>query len=599
MTAASVTELSGAVASPPRGNARQWQSAALWLRHEGVYALLSCLIPLICVLIAKPFAKAGFNDDWSYSHIALKLAETGRFQYDSYGSPMLLSQSIWAAAWIRIFGFSFDLLRVATLPFSLGFVLLVYLLGRKVGLKRDLALFGALVVGTSPLFFPLAASFMTEPYGCFFTTLCLYAAICTGEAAGSRRAAVWLWVLALAGILGGSDRQTVWVAPLALIPYLCWVRRRDRHFLVHAVLAYAVCLASLAVLVHWFKPPYAAFSLSNGQMLEVIRSEFPWAVGRLFSLFLTGVLYSLPAFLCFAELWRKLGSARVITLVFMCTLGALCLIVIMGPMGVAPYLGGLLTQYGLLWPGQDALGFRPKLLPGGLRIGISILVLLSGIIFCLLYRREKRGSMSPIAKAVLGIFCFAYLPLLLPGALLGILYDRYALPVIPALVVFVLYQFQPYGRKVPRTAWASLVVFAAYATMTTHDYFSASRARIQVSDLLQRRGVPRTHISAGFEYDGWTQLESTGNIQGVRYRDAFEWNSTDRFWFWSYTKALQPEYVVMCLRRNSPDTKLPSIAFTSWWPPFQRFAVAQMRDRLPRGKTCYSLSRVPCAIPVP
>src|SRR5205823_8973617 len=69
MTAESVCELSGAVASRRSENATRWQSAARWVRHEGIYALLSCWIPLICIVLANPSAKAGFIDDWSYSHI--------------------------------------------------------------------------------------------------------------------------------------------------------------------------------------------------------------------------------------------------------------------------------------------------------------------------------------------------------------------------------------------------------------------------------------------------------------------------------------------------------------------------------------------------
>jgi hypothetical protein len=140
--------------------------ALAWLRQDALCVLLCLGIPLLCVLIARPFGKIAFDDDWSYSHIALKFAQTGHLQYDGWGSPTLLFQSLWAAGWIRILGFSFDLMRLITLPFSLGFVLLVYVLGRKIGLRCELALFGALTVGTAPLFLPIAASFMTDPYGC-------------------------------------------------------------------------------------------------------------------------------------------------------------------------------------------------------------------------------------------------------------------------------------------------------------------------------------------------------------------------------------------------------------------------------------------------
>ena len=35
--------------------------------------------------------------------MALKLAETGRLHYSGWGSPMILVQTLWGAAWIRLF----------------------------------------------------------------------------------------------------------------------------------------------------------------------------------------------------------------------------------------------------------------------------------------------------------------------------------------------------------------------------------------------------------------------------------------------------------------------------------------------------------------
>src|SRR5262249_33278060 len=144
--------------------------------------------------------------------------------------------------WIRIFGFSFDVLRAATIPFSFGFVLLVYALARKVGLTRNFACFAALTVATSPLFLPLAASFMTDVYGSFFITACIYAVVAAAETNSSRAAKRWLWILAASGIVGGSNRQLVWAAPFVLIPYLVWLKRSDRRFVFHALAAYGLSI---------------------------------------------------------------------------------------------------------------------------------------------------------------------------------------------------------------------------------------------------------------------------------------------------------------------------------------------------------------------
>jgi len=571
----------------------------LWISlrsRESVWAAACCAIVLLCVLIANPFAKAGFDDDWSYSHVALQFAETGSIHYNGWGSPMLLFQAIWGAIWIRIFGFSFDILRLATIPFSLGFIWLVYTLGRAIGLRRDLACFGALVVGTSPLFLPLAASFMTEAYACFFTMLCIYGAIRSAEAAGSQSATFWLWVLALSGIVGGSDRQTVWVAPLALIPYLFWIRRSDRPFSVHAVAAYVLCLGSLALLAAHFKPPYALFELSERKLVDVIAREYAAASGRLISLSLSCVLLALPGSLCFVRFWKRLGARRISLLAIGSVAVVLSMIYTMGGLGVAPFIQGILSPFGILSLGQDALGYRPILLGAGLRFILSVLVVFSGVALCLLHEVPRNNTDRTFVSVFL-IFSCPYAALLLPGLLMNLSYDRYVLPILPLLVILLLSRFQRLARQaVPAAAWGSLLIFAGYGIAITHDYASALRARVEAARIVEQQGIPRSHVSAGFEYDGWTQLILTEKVEGSHYGTVSEWNTSDRYWFWNFTHALKPGYVVTYSRISTPAIKVFACAsYTAWMPPFRRFVVVNRREDLPKGKVC--IIQEPCALP--
>jgi hypothetical protein len=194
---------------------------------------------------------------------------------------------------------------------------------------------------------------------------------------------------------------------------------------------------------------------------------------------------------------------------------------------------------------------------------------------------------------VLLISSCAYLPVLLPGAITGFIHDRYVLPLIPALVIAVLYRFQATGRTIPVPAWTCLFVLAAYGIVVTHDYASASRARVEAAQNLEKSGVSRNEISAGLEYDGWTQLQSAGTVPPIRYGDHFEWNTTDRFWFWTYATALRPQYVAVTGRASDPaEDQLPKIAYTAWTPPFRRAVIVKRRDSLPKGPICRSGS--PC-----
>jgi hypothetical protein len=557
----------------------------LWpfLRNrESVFALACCAIVLVCVLVARPFANAGFDDDWSYSHVALRFAETGTVHYNGWGSPTLLFQTVWGALWIRLFGFSFNLLRLATLPFSLGFVWLVYALGRRIGLRRDLAGFGALAVGTSPLFIPLAASFMTEPYACFFTTLCIYAAIRTAEARPPS-SALWLWALAVSGVVGGSDRQTVWIAPIALIPYLFWIKRRDRRFAIHVVATYAFCIASIAILLAKFTTPYAPLEVPRRELIQLVIDNSFVAFVCVISALLTWSLVSLPAFLCLVPLWKRLDGLRLILSGVACA-AVVALLGGFGGLGIVPFVGNMLTPSGILKPGEAALGFKPEVLPLFLRAGLTCMLAFAVASFGQLCWRLRTSAVR-VPLTLFAVFSGAYLPCFFPGALLGLTYDRYVLPLFPLLVISILVLFQSHIRTVPVTAWVCLLVFAGYGIATTHDYFASLRARTSVAESLQRRGIARDRISAGFEYDGWTQVQQTGNIRAPRYGDHPRWNSTDTFFFWSYTNAVRPEYIVINSQAITTSASgFPIVPFNSWMPPFRRAVVVSRRSDLVKVK---------------
>ncbi len=236
----------------------------------------------------------------------MKLAETGRLQYNGWGSPILLFQSFWAAPWILAFGFSMQVLQVAMIPISLGFVALVYATGRAMGLSQELSAFASIATGASPLFLPLAASFMTDSPGCLFCMLCVYSALRSVQAANSRAATKWLWALALAGVIGGANRQVVWIAPVVLVPYLLWVRRRaDSTFRIHAVAAYGASGIVIVAILHFLSQPYGPLQLSHEELMSVFRNGSGKAIALAASLILVCVFAGLPAFCCLLPLARR------------------------------------------------------------------------------------------------------------------------------------------------------------------------------------------------------------------------------------------------------------------------------------------------------
>ena len=547
-----------------------------------LHPVLCCAAVLSCVLLAWPFANSAFNDDWSYADVSLRFAQTGRVTYNGWGGATILFQTLWGAAWIRLFGFSFDLLRLATLPFSIGFVLLVYAIGLTSGLRRIVALFAALTVATSPLFIPFSASYMTEPYECFFTALCIYATLASAQARdGHRGGTFWLWTLAASGILGGSDRQVVWAAPLALIPYLFWLKRADRRFRLHAAAAYTVCGLSLVIVLRMLPQHYAPLELPRQQIMRLMWHSSVPAVFTLFACFLSCLLVCLPAFIHVATRTHFTGRSIYWSSAAATLFTGFLSVCLGGRYGLAPFLGNTVSLSGILDEGQDAMGSRPSVLPLFLRFGLTLLLLFLVIACGSRFSRPRRHPAS-IPTRVFWIFSCAYMALLLPGALLGMTFDRYLLPIFPLIVISLL-MLTPQTEHISFAAWACLAVFAGYATATTHDYFSGLRARGLAADVLRSRGVPPDHISAGFEYDGWLQLQVAGSVRPVQYGDNLSVRPGE-FWFWQKTTALTPEYVVSSWPVGiMPIPRLATIPFSAWLPPFHRAAVVLKRADIPAG----------------
>ena len=545
-----------------------------------VYPVICCLIPLACIFLANPFASGAFIDDWSYADVALKLAQTGHLHYNGWGSPMLLFQTFWGALWIRAFGFSFDLLRIITMPFSIGFIWLVYLIGRRAGLTAGNATFGALVVGTSPLFLPLEASFMTEPYACFFSALCIYTATRGAESRSGSSAAFWLWVLTLSGAVGGAERQSVWAAPITLIPYLFWTRRGDPAFRRHAAACYLFLLSSIALLAVRFTQPYGPLELSPMEFIATAARNWHAALASLVGLLLSCGLVALPALLCYARARRTSEPAAVLLLLLGSAAAVFALTYLFGASALAPFRGDVLTPFGILWIGEDALGYKPVVLAVGWRFALSVLVVFCGAAFGTSGKIQSEYPPPKIA-AVFGIFSCSYAVLLFPGIVLNLATDRYVLPVVAVLAIYCLARFQGASRPAPLLNWAVLFVFAGYAVASTHDCASALRARIEAARMLQVRGIPRESISAGFEFDGWTQLQATGRIMGARQGIPLDPKDGDKFWFWAYATAVKPDYVVMYAQGPSAVVDLPSLAFKTWLPPFRRYVTVRRRADSP------------------
>src|SRR5579872_6337037 len=220
--------------------------------------VLCALLVAACLWVAWPVSRMGFVDDWSYARTAQIFAQTGHFAYNGFATAMLGWQIVWGALFIKLFGFSFTILRVAMLPIAMASVFLFHEVLRGFGVNARNAVIGTLTLGLSPLFLPLADSFMTDIPGLLVILTCLYC--CQRAVAGSntRRAILWLTLATATNVAGGTVRQIAWLGALVMVPSAGWMLRRRRGVLPACMLLWLASIAGVLLIMNWFAhQPYS------------------------------------------------------------------------------------------------------------------------------------------------------------------------------------------------------------------------------------------------------------------------------------------------------------------------------------------------------
>jgi len=349
------------------------------------------------------------------------------------------------------------------------------------------------------------------------------------------------------------------------------------------VAAYAVSIGAILVLLHFFAQPYGPMLLSRQQAVRLLQNESGEAAMLMIRFLYMAVLLTGPVLCCFLPLLRHRHPAWLLLVAAASLTLTLAQIVSVTRLSV-PYGNCMLTPTGPIMMPQDIFE-APALLPILVRFVLSCLVNFSILAALMATLRDGAGVIPRRDRTlyVFAIFSMSYLVFLLPGALTGLAFDRHMLPVIPLLMLETLRRFSCHRRRVPAPAWLCLALFAGYAVGTTHDYFATSRARVAAARQIEKAGVDRDHISAGFEYDAWNELERSGHVKVAQYQDHFLDESGKGFWYeiWDHEPGLRPDFVVLNEKPGEPVRgPVLKIHFHTWLAPRQRTVVIWRRSDL-------------------
>jgi len=572
-------------------------------RRKNLVSSISCgAILALCVLLVYPVAELATNDDWSYAKTAQIFANTGHFAYNGWATAMLGWQVIWGALFIKLFGFSFPILRVSTVLTGIASAFLLHRILLRFGVNSRNAVLGTLIVVLSPLFLPLTVSFLTDIPSILCILLCLYGCQRALTAESDREALLWLCGSAGLNVLDGTVRQIAWLGALVMVPSAFWLLRRRPRFPMIGAMVWLLSAIGIFLFMRWFQhqpyslPEHLIRGPVNGRALRNIAKAIVYVP-------LDVALFSLPILIvwlpCLSDL-RRSTRAKLL-LVAACTTPALIWLDRIEKLKgyLPPWVPNIVSKAGILGS-MPIMGEEPEILGKGLRFILAIVLAASTIGWAIsffsirggpvLWRRSADGALGMRETLVMLVpFSMAYLALLLPRAAFpsafSNIYDRYFVPLIVMSVILLLRLYQDQvGENLPLSCYATLFLFTFFSVAGTHDVFTGYRAILRTVDELKASHIPGSSISAGWEYDSWNQLEAQGYVNDDRLvnppgsyhamqHPLFE--SCD-YVFGTLSPAVHPRFVLVtrpveCL---APST-FPPVPYKTWLPPYERMVYVQ------------------------
>jgi 4-amino-4-deoxy-L-arabinose transferase-like glycosyltransferase len=560
------------------------------------------------------------NDDWAYASSARGLLHTGHLRISDWAAPSLGTHALWGAGALALFGESFVSLRIGSLAWGLWAMIAAYALARTVLSPRASAL-AALAFGLSPWFLNLSFTYMTEAH---WMALVLSALVVFARAVDPRLArAPAAWMLALSGALIGAAATTRqfavitapgFVAALAVEARLRLRGERERAWLRETVKGSATFAAPMVAIFGsfytWYTKVHGPTSANRDTITRILAVR-PWHVllhGAVTWHYAGLWLFPVALALVFRRELGALVTRRTLR-VSLFLLAAFALVRLsIGALleardeafdhpekayhALMPYLGNVFYAIGL---GPQTLtdvyrDHNAGTLHGGAWFGalLTIASTFGGVLVAALFLREWRATRrawrrdveetpadedrEPSAgsrRAVLRVLLVGYIVTYLAYQLgTGtFLFDRYLLPILPAVVLLAL-DAAPAAARSPAIP-ACLAVVGLFSAFATREYMSWNEARSKAVAALIAKGVPADLIDGGFEINGPLQfdryLARTGDRLGdnryfwivdapyvISFRPARHPGCTvvARFPFWTWPGGGSPAIAALDCSRN-------------------------------------------------
>jgi len=484
----------------------------------GWWAVLLVLLALAPIGVSTLFGAFGLvrNDDWAWAEILWRWTDTGTLRLNGWPSMFLIGQLVMAWPVGRLFPDSLAALELFTIATGIIGVLASYWTLRQLLPASRAALSTALML-LSPLYAPLAMSFMTDVPAFAAQASCLALGVRALHAQTAPRLMLWASAAFSLGIVGFTVREYAIVAPaaLGLVLVVRSLARRARDEL------FAVALPGAAALAVAF----GVLSLRLGMSGSLtFKPSLASAVDGFGAHFGRSVLYTvvtlaflvLPAFVFVpVRSWiQRIGARRWSTVAAIGVLAAMMVGVLGGWRWSPPILSPYLDERGTF--GTDVVpGARATLMPDlGFKVLLVVVLAASVLLVAVLAAStarvigpatHRRATLSDLdTRALLVMFVLGSVAAVVVVGTFDLpIFDRYLLVVSPFAAGLVLDSSSTatvttHARRLAQ--WAAVGAFALLGLAWTTDSAAFDAARWEAGSAAVALGVPADRIDAGFEW---------------------------------------------------------------------------------------------------
>jgi Dolichyl-phosphate-mannose-protein mannosyltransferase len=457
---------------------------------------------VFALAILHPLTDAPVVDSWLYASAVRRFLRTGEIRWAGFTQAMPIVQVLYGAGWARAFGANAVSLEISTVLIAIACGAMFYALALRCGARRWQALAATGLLICNPCFTFLSFSFMTEiPFLALVTATYLAFANATGA-----RARWWLWLTAALAVIGFMIRpfaaMTIAGCVGAILIYDSGLlgkhrseQRLDMARLLSMLAPFAVAFAVCTLIWIWLtvlgpKPWDLQRDENHFAYIFMVSPAVYLRAGVLGPLLYLGTVLAPLALLQLAtSRWRRAaiigGAIFASSLYFMRIDHSLpvtpeysCF----GGWHNVLILRGLSNRF--FWESNwqyvfIALG---SLGAAGLIVG-----------FAKIFMRMRRAAAAIVIGAT--IYWAATIPLWFYN-------DRYYLVLVPAGAIVLALAPLPRTRLTKSAAFAMTLAMGLMSLGGTYSYQRGLGAILAARNTLERDGVPRSSIDAGYSLNG-------------------------------------------------------------------------------------------------